>query len=320
MLELSHFYASALQKTGEIQYADKAEKIVFNAMQGTRNHNGKGITYCKTDNCSILHKKSPQSAFEEEDGRYKYSPTHADMAVCCNPSYARNLPYFVSNMWMKADGGFAAVLYGPSTLTSSYKGSLIQIEEKTNYPFSDEIEFLFTTDSEIEFKIYLRKPNWTEKLTIEIAHAEINQENGFYVIKKKWKTGDKIKVSFENEIKPVYVNNNEIALQRGALVYALEIPRKEEIIKTYDLEEFTDYMVFPTDSIYRNLSLNGFENKENFGFKYVKDLKSNNSDFWYNGTTYLKGELYDSKSKKNISVKLKPMGSTILRQLTFSVK
>jgi hypothetical protein len=318
MLELRNFYLSALQKTGEIQFADDAEKITFNAMQGARNQNGKGIVYCKTDNCYTLNGKSPQSGFEEEDGRYKYSPTHADMAVCCNPNYGRNLPYYVSNMWMRAHDGFAAVMYGPASLTSEFNGVKVKIDEQTNYPFSDTIEFVIHTENEVEFKMYLRNPAWSKRINIKIDAAEITQENGFYFIQKKWKNGDKISISFENEIKPVFANNNEIALQRGALVYALKIPHQEEIIKEYEIDGFTDYLTFPKSESYKNIELINSEVDNSYGFTFEKE--DNNTDPLYNGNTHLTGEVYDNETDRIIEVKLVPMGETVLRRVTFPVK
>ena len=318
MLELRNFYTSAIQKTGNIEFADNAEKITFNAMQGARNNDGKGIVYCKTDNCYVLNKKAPQTNFEEFDFRYKYSPTHADAAVCCNPSYGRNLPYFVSNMFMKAKDGIAVVLYGPSILTTNYSGANLTIEEQTSYPFSDDIEFVFTTDKEINMKIYLRNPNWSNELNIEVVDAEITLEDGYYIINKTWKTGDTIKVSFVNEIFTVEANNNEVAVQRGALVYALEIPHREEIIKQYDVKGFKDYMVFATDELYKNLKLVSAENNISFGFEYIKDENLENS--WYEGNTHLSGKIYNTELEKLIKVKLIPMGSTTLRRVTFPIK
>jgi len=318
MQELRVFYTSALQKTGKIQYADKAEKMTYNAMQGARNSNGRGITYCKTDNCYILNNRAPQTNFEEFDFRYKYSPTHEDAAVCCNPSYSRNLPYFVSNMWMKANEGFAALLFGPSTLRTNYNGVNIKIEERTNYPFSDDIEFIFTTDQEVKLKIYLRKPNWSKELNIEVSDAEISEEDGFYIIEKTWNTGDKLNVSFVNEIFPVAANNDEIALQRGAIVYALEIPHREEMTKEYEIEGFRDYMVFSTDDLYKNVQLIKTPEDNSFGLEYIKGSDSSNP--WYDGNPHLAGEVYNKELEKLVKVKLVPMGGTTLRRVTFPVK
>ena len=33
-------------------------------------------------------------------GRFKLSPTHDDVACCCNPNATRLLPHYVSSMWM----------------------------------------------------------------------------------------------------------------------------------------------------------------------------------------------------------------------------
>jgi len=318
MQELRVFYTSALQKTGNIQYADNAEKMTYNAMQGARNSNGKNLVYCKTDNCYILNNTAPQSGFEEFDFRYKYSPTHADAAVCCNPNYGRNLPYFVSNMFMKTKDGLAAVLFGPSTLTTNYKGENLKIEEQTNYPFSDDITFVFTTDKEVNFKFHLRKPNWSTALNIEVTDAEITLKGGFYTISKTWKTGDTVRVSFVNKIFTVKANNGEVAVQRGALVYALEIPHREEIVKQYDVEGFKDYMVFATEENYKNLELIPSKNDNSFGFEYIKDKDLDNS--WYDGTTHLSGNIYNAELDKSIKVKLVPMGGTTLRRITFPIK
>jgi len=320
MLELRNFYTSALQKTSDIQFADNAEKMTYNAMQGTRNYNGKGITYCKTDNCYVLNKKAPQTHFEEFDFRYKYSPTHADAAVCCNPSYGRNFPYFVSNMFMKNDDGIAAVLYGPSTLSTNYKEVNITIEEQTNYPFSDRITFVFTVDREVEFNFYVRKPNWSTALTIDVADAEITQKGGYYSIRKKWKTGDTVQVNLKNEIFSVTANNGETAVQRGAIIYALAIPHREEIIKKYDVEGFTDYMVFATDETYKSMQLNASRSNNLYGLTYVSDKNKLNLNPWYQGNTHLTGKLYNQELNTLMDVKLIPMGSTTLRRITFPIK
>jgi DUF1680 family protein len=219
---------------------------------------------------------------------------------------------------MKAEDGFVALLYGPSTLTTNYNGVNLKIEEQTNYPFSDDIKFIITVDKDVDMKIYLRKPNWSKDLNIEIDNAKITQENGYYIIHKTWKTGDTIQISFVNEIFPVVANNSEVAVQRGALVYALEIPHREEVIKEYEIEGFKDYMVFSTDDLYKNLNLVKSENDNSFGLSYVKD--KNHQNPWYDGNAHLIGELYNTELEKLIKVKLVPMGGTTLRRVTFPIK
>ena len=54
MLELRNSFASIFQKTGDLSFADKAEKLTFNGIMGFRNKEGTAITYGKPDNCTVI--------------------------------------------------------------------------------------------------------------------------------------------------------------------------------------------------------------------------------------------------------------------------
>ena len=53
-------------------------------------------------------------------GRFKFSPTHEDIAVCCNPNASKLMPYFVGGMWMKKKyndtEALATIFYGPASI------------------------------------------------------------------------------------------------------------------------------------------------------------------------------------------------------------
>lgn len=312
ILHLRNFYNSAIQKTGKIEFADQAEKITFNAIMGFRNEDGTAITYGKSDNCHILDGKEHAHGEDKEDPRFKYSPTHSDPAVCCVPNYTRNFPYYLDNMWMQNEEGLVAVLYAPSVLNTKIKGVEIQIEQKTNYPFSEQIEFVIKSSKEAEFTIAFRKPEWTKSLDLKIENAQISQENGFYKVRKTWKKQESIKLNFVQETKQVEFNN-ESYFQRGALVFAYSIPHKEETTKTYEVANFKDYHCFPTDETYKRLQIS--ENQENLEF--VNQEKPLYSDVWHQEGTYLLAKFFNTKTNKTEDVKLVPMGNTILRKVTF---
>ena len=110
MVELRNFYGTAVQKTGDIHFADQAEVLTFNGIMGFRDKEGTAITYGKPDNCYKLDGHTLDGS--EEEVRYKYSPTHSEPAVCCVPNYTRNFTYYLDQMWVRADDGIAAILYG----------------------------------------------------------------------------------------------------------------------------------------------------------------------------------------------------------------
>ncbi|MEO1012725.1 MAG: beta-L-arabinofuranosidase domain-containing protein [Bacteroidota bacterium] len=311
MFELRDFYCSALRKTGETHFADKAEKLTFNAMMGSRNENGTAITYGKSDNCYILNGRTASG--EEEEPRFKYSPTHSEPAVCCVPNYTKNYAYYLDQMWMKTEEGMAAVLYGPSKITTRIEDVSITIEQKTRYPFSDEIIFEITPEKPVEFELSFRKPSWATKMHLEPFDTSLGFYKGSYALKRTWLPGDRITLKFENRVKLKEFGNGEFFLERGPLVYALPIPHKEETLKEYGLEGFKDYYCLPREDKHMDMTL---PSQIDFGLTDGKNGKtSNNNDPW-NGDCF---DLVGHINHKGVlrKVKMVPMGKTVLRKVTF---
>ncbi|MEM1001876.1 MAG: beta-L-arabinofuranosidase domain-containing protein, partial [Bacteroidota bacterium] len=305
MLELRNSYGSLLQKTGNVAFADAAEKLTFNAMLGARNSDGTALTYSKFDNCHVLDGKHHEDGESREEPRYKYSPTHSEPAVCCVPNYTRNLTYFLEQMWMKAPDGVVATLFGPSKLTTLIDGVEVSIEEVTNYPLSDAISFVFTTEQPVEFTFYLRKPEWSNAVQSNVELQLL--DNGFYAVTKEWSNGETISISFDNEIQMKTVGNDEVYYQKGPLVYAYEIPHTEQTIKSYGTSGFTDYYCLPKSESYKDLKI------KDSNLSIAEDPEAKG---FYDSELALRGVFTDSDNK-DINVQLVPMGKTVLRRVTF---
>jgi len=311
MVELRNSYGSLIQKTGDIAFADAAEKLTYNAMLGFRNEKGTAITYGKADNCYHLDGHHHHADGEKTaDPRYKYSPTHSEPAVCCVPNYGRNLSYFLEQSWMKSEEAIALVMYGPNALKTTIGGSTIEIEQETNYPLSDKVTLNITLENPQTFTLLFRKPAWTKSITFS---EEVLLENGYYAITREFASSDQITLEFDNPLNINEFKNGEYYMQKGAVVYALEIPHHEEKIKTYKLDEYSDYYCLPADSSFKQLNLNPKEND----FVLVSELKTDKNP-WYTGTHCLKGYLYNSTTKSQEEVKMVPMGRTVLRKVTFN--
>uniref|UniRef100_UPI00263425B2 beta-L-arabinofuranosidase domain-containing protein n=1 Tax=Winogradskyella sp. TaxID=1883156 RepID=UPI00263425B2 len=307
MLELRNSYGSLIQKTGDIEFADAAEKLTYNAMMGFRNKQGTAITYGKADNCFVLDGHHHENGEAKADPRYKYSPTHSEPAVCCVPNYTRNFTYFLEQMWMKKDDGIAVTMFGPSELTTDVDGADISIEQITNYPMSDEVVFRLKMKEPKTFNLYIRKPNWSDALISEMDLGDL--KDGFYNISKEWKNGDEFTITFKNDIKQYKALNDESYLQRGPVVYAFDISHMEKVIKTYPKENYNDYYCFPTSEDFKDLKLTTDS-------KFNLEAASNTGSF-YESRWDLEGSLYNSTNNKNQNVTLIPMGKTVLRRVTF---
>ena len=306
MLELRNSFGSILQKTGDLHFADRAEKLTYNAMLGARNATGTAITYSKADNSYIIDGKHHEEGDTRDDPRYKYSPTHSEPAVCCTPNYGRNLSYFVEQIWMKAADGIAAVMYGPTLLNTAVSGTTVSIEQRTNYPLSDEVTFVITLDTPTRFALYFRQPAWTDTIESDTPIGEATA--GFYRIDKEWKDGEEIKIRFQNEVQLQTANNEEQYLQRGPLVYAYEIPHEVKAVKAYGYKNFQDYYCLPTQKDFAEVSL---PDPTQFRWKTDKQAQT-----FHNSEIYLECSLPEAQAGKEI-LKLVPMGKTILRRVTF---
>jgi len=309
MLELRNSYGSMVQKTGNIDFADRAEKLTFNGMMGVRNPEGTALTYGKHDNEYILDGHAHHGKGEPEvEVRYKYSPMHDDPAVCCVPNYTRNYSYYVDMMWMRKGAGLAAVLYGPSTLKTEVEGVTFQIEQETDYPFSDEIKFHIAASDAKEIPLYFRKPGWASEMDVEALGAEISLEEGFYVVSAAWGQKTTVHITFEHETeqKPF---NEEVYYQRGPLVFSYEIPSKREVFREHAVEGFNDYYVLPQDESYKDWKLNS-------AFSLVEN-SSLSTNPWANPRFLLTGKVINKKDGSEEEIQLRPMGGTALRKVTF---
>ena len=312
MKELLTTYCSALQKVGNSEFGDDIEKLMFNAVEGAGLASGRGITYCTRDNRYRVD--------GDLKGRDKFSPTHADLAVCCNPNSAQITPLFVRGMWVRTgETGLAATLYGPSTVKTSVNGVKVQIEEKTDYPFSSEIYFVLSPERPADFPVTLRNPGWSKNTRVTCEGATVRRGGNYFLVRKTWMKGDQIRLEFNETVVGTTASNGEIALQRGPLVYALRIPEVAKDIKDYDLPGFADLEYLPSQGAHWSYALDPSVGNGNFGFSAKTD-KDINMQYPYDiAPVQLEGKLINLDTGQRQDVLLIPMGSrlAILRRVTF---
>jgi DUF1680 family protein len=318
MVEFEISMIRSLQLQGHGALGDLVETAFFNGMQGARLPDNKAITYDKTDNCYELTMTNPGynpycgHGYSAKDNRYKYSPTLEDSAVCCVPNACKSYPFYVSHMWMKSPDGLVAGLYGPCTLKTEVKGVKIEIVEKTDYPFSDTIEFEIRATEAVEFTLRLRNPEWSQATRIELSEARISEHNGFFLLTKTWKGGDRVRIFFQASVQARTAFDNSVYLQRGALVFALEIPAEEKKLRDYPIPDFHDYLYTPCNQDFRNLKI--VKQGGNSGFSFVHKGHVGDNP-WATPPVALHGTMKHGEGK--MDVELIPMGCTILRRVTF---
>lgn len=290
--ELMHSYLSLLVKSGEVSFADKAEKIFFNAAQGARLPAKSCIAYLKSDNSYYMNGGLNGDNSDKNQTRYTYSPVHQEAAVCCVPNAGRIAPYYVQHMWLKGDHSLVASLLGPSEVRTNVKDKVVTIKEQTNYPFENTIRFEITADAAFALKI--RKPDWVTAFSVSESYTE---EDGFIVIEKTWKGVQTVEVQFNPGVMVREDINKEKYFTYGALVLARPIPSVEEQGKSFPIPGFYNYKYSPKELVVYTYTHGDV----------VSDPKS----------LQFKTLLLNPATRQRDTVQLVPMSKTILRQVTF---
>jgi DUF1680 family protein len=292
--ELMDSYTVLLQKQGNPKTAEAIETIFYNAAQGSRNPDHSCIAYLKTDNSFEMEgTKNGEVEPNRNQTRYKYSPAHQDVAVCCNPNAGRITPYFLEKSWLKeSENVLVNVLLLPNTVETKIQNQTVKIETITEYPYQNKFTYKISNPNYAQFILKMRKPSWAIA-TITKEHYTI--ENEFLVINRPFAKEDTIEIEFKAKVQIKEDWNNEKYFSYGPLLYAKPIEAIEQKGKSY----FTNF----DDLTYKP--------KNNNRFKFVEDNQASFSD----SKIVIKAK--NRTTNQIESITLIPFGKTILRQVSF---
>lgn len=306
--ELLHTYSLLLEMSGDFSWADKAEWLYWNAAEGMMHPEESTIMYLKADNCYTADEKChPGDTIR--NARYKYSPTHRDVAVCCVPNFGRILPYFIQASVMETEKGFAVPLYNPVCFTGRYENQTVHLRMKTDFPREMSAQLSVTTSEPLSFDIVLRFPHWASAVKVDgQVHRREDVPDQKLVLNRKW-FRDTVSISFECSVELRKDFRGDGYITRGPLVYCLELPGQEKIVREYPVEGFVERAYRGEDP--------GAENK-----KLVLDAADslhytclNEGALWSDHRIMVTIDGPEGLEKCT----LRPMARTILRKVTFPV-
>lgn len=167
--------------------------------------------------------------------------------ACCPSNTSRFTPSVPGYVYAKQKDNIYVNLYLASEGDIQLSNQNVKLTQQTQYPWQGKVGITVEPEEPSEFSIRLRIPGWArneavpgdlyhfkKKLsttpTFKINGKKINPsiENGYAVISRQWKAGDKIKIEMPMPVRKVKANpkveadQNKFALQRGPIVYALE--------------------------------------------------------------------------------------------------
>ena len=228
---------------GGTAYADRLESLAFNNLPGAFTADMWAHQYDQQANQVQCTVEKRDWTNNPDANTYGLAPNYK----CCTANFNQGWPKFVSHLWMGTpDDGLAAIAYGPSEVNRTLGSAQVTITEKTEYPFSGDIEFEVRTSGQANFPLYLRVPGWAKGAKYSINDGNPNEmpAGAFHVIKRPWKNKEKVVMSLPLNLRVSRRYNNAVAIHRGPLTFSLRIGAMWKQIK--GTPPAADYEVRPT--------------------------------------------------------------------------
>ncbi|ANI90062.1 hypothetical protein A9P82_12675 [Arachidicoccus ginsenosidimutans] len=221
-----------LRFTGNPLWADNCEDVMFNTFPAALMPDFKALRYLTAPNMVVSDDKNHHPDIANEGPFLMMNPFSSR---CCQHNHAQGLPYYSENLWMATpDNGLAAVLYNANTVNAKVSnGTNISIEERTNYPFDENIQFIIHTKNKTNFPLYLRIPQWCNNASIFINGKKASSQltpDAYAQISNDWKEGDKITLNLPMKIsvKKWTANKNSVSVNYGPLTFSLKMKERIE--------------------------------------------------------------------------------------------
>jgi uncharacterized protein len=221
--------------TGDAKYMDVVELELYNAIPAGGALDGTNYFY-----------SNPLRVTDPLPTELRWSRTRVPFvsSFCCPPNLVRTLVESAQYAYAKLDDAIWVNLYGGSSLKTEFGGDEICIRQETEYPWSGRIRLKMVACGKKEFSLKLRIPGWAESASLRVNHAPVEAPvvSGSYVeLHRSWKAGDVVELDLPMPVRMMAANPlveetlNQVAFQRGPVVYCLESPDLPAGVKISDV-------------------------------------------------------------------------------------
>lgn len=243
--------------TGNGKYMDEFERILYNGVLTGISLSGDKYTY-----------QNPLIAEHQHRWNWHDCP-------CCPPMFLKIMSAVPDFIYAPAPDGIAVNLFIGSKVEITVRNSKrVFLEQNTNYPWDGKTTIAVYPDVEDVFTIKVRIPGWALgvenplglyqsdlkadiKLTVNGSKVALSPVDGYVSIRRKWKMGDNIQLSFPMMPRVVRANekvkdlNGLVSLASGPIVYCFEN------ISNKSLSDLKINTGGPMEMKYNTLLLNG---------------------------------------------------------------
>jgi hypothetical protein len=247
---------------GDPRIGDRLEKATYNALPATLSDDMWSHQYDQQPNQIACTRARRQWSTNGDDSNlFGLEPNFG----CCTANLHQGWPKFVSSLWMaNPDAGLVALAYAPNRVHTKVKNVDVAITEQTEYPFRGTVRFTVQSSRPANFPLQLRIPGWSEGGTVTVngqkselpqpscknpegngtAQTDCDFSKSFYTLRRAWKNGDTVEVSFQMSPRVTHWYQNAAVFERGPLVFSLPIKAQWSELKSY-AQKSADWQLKP---------------------------------------------------------------------------
>ncbi len=213
--------------TGDPFWAEHCEEVAFNTYPAAVMPDFKSLRYITSPNMVLSDGENHHPGIDNGGPFLMMNPFSSR---CCQHNHTQGWPYYAENLWMATpDNGLVAALYAESTVNAKVgKNKTVTLEQKTQYPFNEQIRINVKSSENINFPLYLRIPEWCNNAIVKLNGEKIEiqaQASKYVKVQRNWKTGDYIELELPMTfaLKTWKQNGNSVSISYGPLTYSLQI-------------------------------------------------------------------------------------------------
>jgi len=215
---------------GEAKYIDVLEKTLYNSMLSGVSLSADRFFY-------------PNPL--ESNGQHQRQAWFG--CACCPSNVARFVPAIPGYIYAVTGKDLFVNLFISNEAGITVGKKKVSISQKANFPWDGKVEISVNPESTSKFNLKIRIPGWAKneaipgglykfsddidtqvKVMVNGSPAEFQVTNGYAVIPRRWKSGDKVEFEFPMPVRKVLsdqrvnADKDKIAFQRGPLIFCAE--------------------------------------------------------------------------------------------------
>jgi uncharacterized protein len=216
--------------TGDAKFMDVVELSLYNSVLSGGGLDGTNFFYT-----------NPLRVTDPMPLELRWSRTRQPFfsAFCCPPNLVRTIAESANYAYAKSGNSIFVNLYGASDLnTTLATGKNIKLSQETEYPWNGRVRIKILERG--NFSLNLRIPNWADGASVRLNNSPADfspRPESYFEIKRTWKSGDIVELDLPMpsrlmEANPLIEDDlNQVAIQRGPIVYCLESPDLPQGVK-----------------------------------------------------------------------------------------